>query len=339
MALRKNLILRRPQSGRLEGRTLPIQLETKPPPGRVDARVSPEHYRVGRVNLLRAVTLLSALVISGTALAGDPAEPFGPPLSAAPPRPIPRASPPRMPRSADADAATYERCMTLANENPGAARDFAERWQDRGGAHPADHCFAVSLIGLKQYKEGALRLEKLAQAMIHAPAALRAEVLGQAAQGWLLAGDPGRAYAADGAALGLLPEDADLLVDRAEAAGSAGWFDKAILDLDRVLKANPARFEALIYRASAYRAQARLDPALADIDAALKITPDSVSALLERGNIRSLRGDIDGARQDWRRVTALAPGSSAGAAARANIERLDSQNSTAAPPAKTGSKP
>ncbi len=335
MALRKNLILRRPQSGRLEGRTLPIQLETKPPPGRVDARVSPEHYRVGRVNLLRAVTLLSALVISGTALAGDPAEPFGPPLSAAPPRPIPRASPPRMPRSADADAATYERCMTLANENPGAARDFAERWQDRGGAHPADHCFAVALIGLKQYKEGASRLEKLAQAMVRAPPSLRADVLGQAAQGWLLAGDPARAYAADGSALGLRPDDAGLLVDRAEAAGSAGWFDKAVADLDRVLKADPARLDALIYRASANRELGRLDPARADIDKALTLAPDSVPALLERGNIRRLGGDDDGARQDWVRVALLAPGSAAEAAAKANIERLDIKGD-AAPQRKTG---
>src|SRR2546426_12804268 len=95
---------------------------------------------------------------------------------------------------------------------PGGARgpagNLAGRWHDRGGAHPADHCYAVALIGLKQYKEGASRLEKLAQAMVRAPPALRADVLGQASQGWLLAGDPARAYAADGAALGLHPDDA-----------------------------------------------------------------------------------------------------------------------------------
>ncbi len=240
-----------------------------------------------------------------------------------------------MPRSADADAASYERCMKLANEDPGAARDLAERWHDRGGAHPADHCFAVALIGLKQYKEGAGRLEKLAQAMVHAPATLRADVLGQAAQGWLLAGDPARAYAADGAALGLRPDDVGLLVDRAEAAGSAGWFDKAIADLDRVLKGDPARLDALIYRASAYREQGRLAPALTDIDKALTLAPDSVPALLERGNIRRLGGDNDGARQDWVRVALLAPGSAAEAAARANIERLDVKED-AAPQRKTG---
>jgi tetratricopeptide (TPR) repeat protein len=174
----------------------------------------------------------------------------------------------------------------------------------------------VALIGLGQYKRAAGSLEKLSQAMVHAPAPLRSEVLGQAAQAWLLAGDPGRAYAADGAALALRPADgdlsvADLLVDRAEAAGSAGWYDKALGDLDRVLKADPARLDALIYRASAYRAQGRLDPALADVEKALNLAPDSAPALLERGNIRRLRGDIDGARQDWVRVAVLAPGSAA----------------------------
>src|SRR5258708_15542824 len=155
-----------------------------------------KRYHVGGVNLLRAVAMSSALVVSAAAFAGETAEPAGPPLSAMPPRAPPTPAPRPMPRPADADAATYERCMTLARENPAAARDLAESWHDRGGAHPADHCYAAALIGLKQYKEGALRLEKLAQAMVHAPPALRADVLGQAAQGWLLAGDPRRAHAA-----------------------------------------------------------------------------------------------------------------------------------------------
>ena len=280
-----------------------------------------------RVNLLRTIALSSTLVICGAAFADELAEPAGPPLSAAPHLPPllaapPKPAPPGPPRSEDTEAATYERCMKLAKDEPSAARVLAQSWLDRGGAHPADHCFAVALIGLKQYKEGALRLEKLGQAMIHAPPSLRADVLDQAAQAWLLAGDPAQAYAAEGAALELRPEDADLLIDRAEAAGSAGWFDKAIADLDRVLKVDPARLDALIYRASAYREEGRLDPALADISKALTLAPDSVPALLERGNIRRLGGDVDGARQDWVRVATLAPGSAAAAAAQANIERL-----------------
>jgi tetratricopeptide (TPR) repeat protein len=224
--------------------------------------------------------------------------------------------------------------MSLAQRDPGAARDYAEHWQSRGGAHPADHCYAVSLVGLKQYKEGASRLETLAQAMLHAPNSLRAEVLGQAAQAWLLAGDPARAYAADSAALNLLPGDPDLLIDRAEAAGSEGWYDKAAADLDRVLMSEPNRVDALIYRAAANRELGKIDNAFSDIDRALNLAPDSVAALLERGNILRLKGDDNGARRDWVKASQLAPGSAEDAAAKTNIERLELKQDVAAPPAR-----
>ena len=236
-------------------------------------------------------------------------------------------------RDAEAEAATYDRCLKLAKHDPRAAQSLAQAWHERGGAHPADHCAAVALVGLKQYKEAATRLEALAQAMTAAPAALRADVLDQASQSWLLAGDPVRAYAASGQALSLQPNDPDLLVDRAEAAASAGYLDNAVADLDHVLKADPARVDALIYRASANRALDRLDPALADVEKALTRAPNSVPALLERGNIRRLKGDLKGAREDWERIGRLAPGSQADMAARANIEHLEPKDP--APPANT----
>lgn len=272
--------------------------------------------------------------------AAGPAAQMGPPLSAAPPAkpaPLPYTPPQQTaprgapPHSAATDEATYDHCLKLAESDPGAARDLAERWQSRGGAHPADHCYAVALVGLKQYKEGAAHLETLAKAMIHAPDSLRAEVLDQAAQAWLLAGDASRAYAADSAALNLLPGEPGILVDRAEAAGSEGWFDKAVSDLDRVLSSDPNRVDALIYRASANRELGKLDLALGDIDRAVGLAPNSVSALLERGNILRLKGDINGARRDWVRVSELAPGSAADAAAKTNIERLELKEDAAGP--------
>jgi tetratricopeptide (TPR) repeat protein len=238
------------------------------------------------------------------------------------------AADPAIPRRAEAEAATYERCMKLAKQDAAAAQKMAEEWHDRGGAHPADHCFAVALIGLKRYTEAGTRLEALAQAMKTAPAALRAQVLDQAGQAWLLAGDPVRAYAAAGASLTLQPNDPDLLIDHAEAAASAGYLEKAVADLDRVLKADSGRVDALTYRASANRALNRLDPALADIEKVLALTPNSVPALLERGNIRRLKNDLAGARQDWERVGRLAPGSQADMAARANLEHLELKGST-----------
>jgi tetratricopeptide (TPR) repeat protein len=243
---------------------------------------------------------------------------------------------PATPRNAAAEAATYERCMKLAKRDAAAAQKLADAWHERGGAHPSDHCAAVALIGLRQYKEAATRLETLAQAMKTAPASLRAEVLDQAGQAWLLAGDSVRAYAASGAAVALQPNDPDLLIDRAEAAASAGYLDRAVADLDHVLKAAPGRVDALIYRASANRALDRLDPALADVEKALTQAPNSAAALLERGNIRRLKGDVAGARRDWERAGQLAPGSQADLAATANIERLESKEDAA--PAKTRPK-
>jgi hypothetical protein len=84
---------------------------------------------------------------------------------------------PAMPPNAEADAATYEHCMKLAKQNPAAAQKLASAWHGRGGAHPADHCAAVAMVGLKQYKEAAIRLEALAQSMTTAPTALRPRCL------------------------------------------------------------------------------------------------------------------------------------------------------------------
>jgi tetratricopeptide (TPR) repeat protein len=275
---------------------------------------------------------LLALAFGGSAFAA--ATPKPPPLLSAPPAP----DLPGPPRSQEADAQTYQRCMELAARNPAAAQALAESWRAKGGAHPAEHCLAVALIGLKRYNEAARHLETLAQAMVRAPAGLRAGVLDQAAQAWLLAGNPAHSYTAATGALDLKPNDPDLLVDRAEAAGAAGWFAKAVADLDRVLKADPSRAEALIYRASAYRAEGRLDAALADIGQALKLAPQSVAALLERGNIRRLKGDIEGAQADWIRVAARAPGSAAAADAEANLARLRSEEKGAAVAKPSGRK-
>jgi tetratricopeptide (TPR) repeat protein len=292
----------------------------------------------------RAATIVciaawSLALVPVAAFAAGAADQMGPPISAAPaPKPPPppyvpsqRTAPGAPPHNAAGDQATYERCLDLAKTDPAAARDLAEHWLSRGGAHPADHCYAVALVGLKQYKDGATHLEELAKAMDHAPDSLRADVLDQAAQAWLLQGDPARAFADDTAALNLLPGDPDLLVDRAEAAGNEGWFDKAVTDLDKVLASDPNRIDALVYRASANRELGKLDLALSDIDKAVSLAPNSVSALLERGDILRLKGDLNGARRDWVRVSELAPGTAASEVAKTNIERLELGENTPAP--------
>jgi len=244
-----------------------------------------------------------------------------------------------LPRSAEADAESYARCMKLARQKPKEAQSLAQAWLTHGGAHPAEHCAAVALIALGRYQEGATRLQALAHAMTKGPTELRADVFDQAGQAWLLAGDPARAYTAAGEAVALQPNDPDLLIDRAEAAASGGYFDRAIADLDLVLKTHPDRVDALVYRASAYRALDRLDPARADLDKALAQAPQSIAALLERGNVRRLEGDPAGARGDWKKIGDIAPGSPEDVAARANLEHLASGDGAIPPAAPVGKAP
>jgi tetratricopeptide (TPR) repeat protein len=220
------------------------------------------------------------------------------------------------------EADHYERCMALARSEPEAGRDMAQRWRTEGGGHPAEHCEAVALIGLKKYPEAARQLESLADQMTKAPADLRAEVLGQAGQAWLLAGDTAQAHSVLSQALLIAPDDLDLLTDRAAAAGALGKPAEAVADLDRVLAKDPGRADALTFRASAKRALGRLDEALLDAEAAVRLAPKSADALLERGNILALADDPKGARRDWEQVAKLAPGTPAAAAAKTNLARL-----------------
>jgi tetratricopeptide (TPR) repeat protein len=236
-------------------------------------------------------------------------------------------------RDASADAERYQKCMALARSSkPDAGWEMAAGWKAAGGAHPAEHCAAVALIGLKQYVEAAVRLEKLAADMVKGPPMLRADVLAQAGQAWLLAGQPNRAEGALTNALGISPNDADLLIDRAEAFAATKRYADAITDLDRAVELEPRRADALVYRASARRALQQYDAALADVERALRFAPDSPEALLERGNIRRLKGDAGGARQDWIRVSLLAPNTPADQAAKTNIERLDVKDGAANAP-------
>jgi tetratricopeptide (TPR) repeat protein len=217
----------------------------------------------------------------------------------------------------------YDRCMALARKDPSAGWETALQWQSRGGRHPADHCAAVALIGLGQYAEAGKRLEKLADDMRHSPPELVGDVLDQAGQAWLLAGDAPRAHAALTQALALLPNSPDLLTDRATASAAAGDYPKAEEDLSKALALDPKRPDALTYRASARRALGKLDAALADVQQALKLAPDSPDALLERGNILRMKGDAAAARKDWVRVSLLAPNTPADQAAKSNIEHLE----------------
>ncbi|MCC7016286.1 MAG: tetratricopeptide repeat protein [Rhodospirillales bacterium] len=221
----------------------------------------------------------------------------------------------------DSPERRYRACMAKARAAPQAAFDDALAWTGLGGGQAARHCLAAALIGLGQHAEGARRLEALAQET--RDPAMRAELLAQAAQGWLLAGDAVRADDVLTAAIRIAPADAELLIDRAGARAQLGRYGEAAEDLTAALARTPRRADALALRAGARRFIEDAEGALADAEAALALDPALPEALLERGILRRLKGDEAGARADWLKILVVAPAGLAADAARKNLELMD----------------
>ena len=230
--------------------------------------------------------------------------------------PIPPV-PPRIAQGRD-----YEQCLALLDDDPAAAGTFALGWQGSNGGDGAAHCLALSRIALGHPAEGAELLENLARDSQAAPAA-RAIVYGQSSQAWLMAEQGVRAFGAATMALALLPDQEDMLIQRAVIAGNLGRYADAIADLDRALQLDPRRTDTLTLRAAAWRHVGRLDAAQNDIDAAMAVDVDYPEALLERGILRQRQGNPEGAREDWERAIELAPDSPTADLAEQNLALLD----------------
>src|SRR5215470_11526983 len=118
--------------------------------------------------------------------------------------------------------AQYQACMALLGRDPAGALDSAVAWEKQGGGDAARHCKALALIRTGQVEDGALELERVAQAMPQAKAPLAAELFAQAGQAWIKSGNPERALYAQNQGLKLNPKDVDLMIDRAMTYGNVG---------------------------------------------------------------------------------------------------------------------
>jgi tetratricopeptide (TPR) repeat protein len=226
--------------------------------------------------------------------------------------------PPVAPRIAQGDQ--YDRCMDMLADDPAGADALATSW--KGGGEAAMQCHALAQVELGNPASGALLLTTLAGSST-ADAGARAEVFGQAAQAWTMAGNTAQAYATATQAITLSPDDPELRVTHAIAAIAVRQDREAIDDLDDVLATDPKRADALTLRATAYRRLNALAQAQADITLACAQDPDNPDALLERGIIRQRLGDRAGARQDWEKVSDLSPDTPTGDLALQDLALLD----------------
>ena len=85
-------------------------------------------------------------------------------------------------------------------------------------------------------------------------------------------------------------------------------FENAIEALDRALKLSPPReflYEILLKRADCLRRRGQLDKALDDVEKVLKMVPESTLALLSRAEINDKRGLKDKAIVDRQKAESL----------------------------------
>jgi tetratricopeptide (TPR) repeat protein len=224
---------------------------------------------------------------------------------------------------AASDDQQYQACVALTQKAPDDAFESAIAWRDQGGGFPAKHCVALALIALKQYAEAGNRLEELAKEMHAKAAPLQADVLDQAGNAWMLAGQTAHALAVFTAAVDIKPKNVDFLVDRARAYAEDSKYAEAARDLDQALRLDPERADALAFRASARRHLGNAAGAVQDAEAALAIDGNEVEALLERGILRRDAGNKLGARQDWLKILLLAPGTPVADVAQADLQQMD----------------
>lgn len=217
----------------------------------------------------------------------------------------------------------YQACLDRAVKQPEPAYEDAMSWRAEGGGPPAEHCAAVALTGMKKYVDAGERLDRLGESPLTGDGVMRAAVLAQAGNAWLLAGRPAQAVQSFNAALSFVPDDPDTLIDRARASALLGRWPAAEQDLSTALISNPSFVEALVLRASARRAQGNWPGAEGDATKAILLDANSLEALVELGLIRAGKGDRAGAREAFLAVLAKDPKSPAADSARDAIAKLD----------------
>ena len=184
------------------------------------------------------------------------------------------------------EATRLDACIARIDVDAEEAYEDALAWSFEGNRPGARQCVALALIALGQEDEGAARLEELANASDGGTMEQRALYLTQAGNAWLVAGAPEAAVVTLTNALKIMPNEPNLLVDRASAQILLGKWSEAIKDLDKALEALPGLAAAHQLRAEARLNMNDLEPALADVKAAMAAEPDNIDTLVLRGRIR-----------------------------------------------------
>jgi len=181
--------------------------------------------------------------------------------------------------------AKHKACLERIAEDNELAYEEAMIWRDEGGGRRAKHCEAMALYALGHEIEAAHRLDLLAKAADGGDKDMRANFYAEAANFWLVANEPDKAYRSATEGLKIIESHIDLRISRARAYAALGRYDYAETDLTNVLRFDRNNAAALRYRADARFNQGKLTDAKIDIENSLVSDPTQVETALLRGHI------------------------------------------------------
>lgn len=217
----------------------------------------------------------------------------------------------------------YRACLASTRTAPASAVAQAQAWLGSGGGIDAAQCLGLAWSAQEKWPEAAAAFEAAAKDAEIRQDRRRGDLLVEAGNAWLAAGDPARATKAFEAALvtGLLAPrlQGEVHLDLGRAAAARGEAAAARLHIDKGLAMVPGDAFGWYLSAALARRQGDLDLAREHIAKAAGLAPDDAAILLEAGNIAGVSGEKDAALGLYARAARAAPDSDAGKAAKAAL--------------------
>lgn len=214
-------------------------------------------------------------------------------------------------------------CLALTRTAPAQAVSQAQSWLGTGGGIDAAQCLGLAWSAQEKWPEAAAAFEAAARDAESRQDRRRGDLLVEAGNAWLAAGDPARATRAFEAAIatGLLAPklQGEVELDLGRAAVALNDPGGARLHIDKGLALVPEDAFAWYLSAALARRQGNLPLAREHIAKAAGLAPDDAAILLEAGNIAGVSGEKEAALGLYARAARSAPESEAGKAARAAL--------------------
>lgn len=180
----------------------------------------------------------------------------------------------------------YLDCVMLIEADIELGRTAAQQWSSEGGGADAQHCLALADIAAGFPKLGAARLEDIAQRKDAGDDLVRARLLAQAADAWLMGSKTEFADTAIKTAFELAPDSGELHLTAAKVHAAKERWQQAAASVEIAAQAGFVSSNTYVLSGRAYIRLGDYEKAAGEVIKALTLEPTNVDALVLRGEIQ-----------------------------------------------------